>query len=407
MTFGQFASNTINFGLGMLVFALLIPTTMLLLECLAAIMLPLRSQISKADWNQISVVVLVPAHNEAAVIQSTLQNLIAQLKPSDRLVVIADNCNDETAVLARSFGATVLERHDLERCGKGYALDFGLRYLQNEPPAVVVMVDADCELSEGTLATLVSQTMTTGRPTQATYLLEKPLHPSPKDLISAFAIKVKNLVRPLGLTRLGLPCLLTGTGMAFPWTVLQSIDLASGHIVEDMKLGIDLAIAGYPPQFCADANVMSRLPQDQQVAKGQRTRWEHGHLQVMKRYIPQLLQAAIKQRRSDLLAMAIDICIPPLALLVLIYLGIIPLSLMVSFLTNSWLLLFPVSAIGLFLFLAILIAWARFGRSELPLLNLLAVPLYVLWKVPLYFKFLISPLNSWNSTQRDIPEINK
>jgi cellulose synthase/poly-beta-1,6-N-acetylglucosamine synthase-like glycosyltransferase len=407
MTIGLFAANMINFGLGTLALALLIPAAMLLLECLAALLLPLPFQIAKVSWDQIRAAVLVPAHNEAAVIEPTLKNLIAQIKPSDRIIVVADNCHDQTAAIARSLGATVIERHDLEHRGKGYALDFGLRYLQTEPPDVVVMVDADCELSEGTLATLVKQTMASSLPTQATYLLEKPPQPSPKDLISAFAFKVKNLVRPLGLARLGLPCLLTGTGMAFPWQVLQSIDLASGHIVEDMKLGIDLAIAGYPPQFCADANVVSRLPQDQQVAEGQRTRWEHGHMQVMKKYIPELLRAAISQRRSDLLMIAFDLCVPPLALLVLIYVGTTTLSLAAALLTASWVSLFPVTVVGLFVFLAILIAWTRFGRSELPLLNLLAIPLYILWKVPLYLKFVIRPLSAWNSTQRDIPEANK
>lgn len=393
----------IQFVLVTLAFALMIPTTVLLLECLAALILPFRSRMSNVDWSQIQVAVLVPAHNEAAVIQLTLNNLIAQLKPCDRVVVIADNCEDETAVLARSRGAIVIERHDLAHQGKGYALDFGLRYLQNDPPEVVVMVDADCELSTGTLATLVTQTLMTGLPTQATYLLEPPLQPSPKDLISAFAFKVKNLVRPMGLSRLGLPCLLTGTGMAFPWNVLQSIDLASGHIVEDMKLGIDLAIAGYPPQFCADALVISRLPQDQQVAKGQRTRWEHGHLQVMQQFIPNLFHAAIKQRRLDLIGMTLDLCIPPLALLAISYLMTAILSLVVAWLTASWLSLLPVAVAGLFLFTAILITWAGFGRSELPLLTLLAVPVYVLWKVPLYLKFVLRPLNTWNSTQRDIP----
>jgi hypothetical protein len=167
------------------------------------------------------------------------------------------------------------------------------------------------------------------------------------------------------------------------------------------------SIAGYPPQFCADAKVMSRLPQDQQVAKGQCTRWEHGHLQVMKRYVPQLLQAAIKQRPSDLVAIALDLSIPPLALLALIHLGTACLSLGVGLLTAAWLPLLPVTVAGLCLFAAILIAWAGFCRSELPLFNLLAIPLYILRKVPLYLKFVIRSLSSWNSTQRDIPEANK
>ena len=131
----------------------------------------------------------------------------------------------------------------------------------------------------------------------------------------------KTGVRPQGLDRLGFPGILTGTGMAFPWSVIQSASLASGNIVEDMQLSMDLAIAGHPTLFCPDTKVIGLLPQQAQAAKSQRTRWEHGHLQTMLTQVPRLVREALRQKRLDLLVIALDLSVPPLSLLVMIWGG--------------------------------------------------------------------------------------
>lgn len=63
--------------------------------------------------------------------------------------MVADNCTDDTARLASAAGAEVIERHDALLRGKGYALDFGVRHLAQQPPDVVIVVDADCQVAEG------------------------------------------------------------------------------------------------------------------------------------------------------------------------------------------------------------------------------------------------------------------
>ena len=68
--------------------------------------------------------------------------------------------------------------------------------------------------------------------------------------VREFAWRVKNWVRPLGLSSLGLPCQLMGTGMAFPWEVIADARLATGSLAEDLKLGLELAANGHPPVFC-------------------------------------------------------------------------------------------------------------------------------------------------------------
>lgn len=390
----------ISIGLWALALLALALSGLLLGEVLAAGLPGLEASAQEQSPPE-PLAVLIPAHDEAAVLAQTLASLQLQLRPADRVIVVADNCTDETADIARSAGATVLERNDPERRGKGYALDYGLQALSTHPPETVIVVDADCLILPGALAQLQRQTRLSGRPAQAVYLMERPPAPGAKDRVSAFAFKVKNWVRPLGLTRLGWPCLLTGTGMAFPWAAIAAVNLASGHIVEDMKLGLDLAIAAYPPQLCPAAQVRGQLPAAGAARISQRTRWEHGHLQVLRQYVPRLLAAATRQRRWDLAVLALDLAVPPLSLLVLFGLGGAAIASAWGVFSGVWGPAGLFAAAGGCLLIAILTAWARFGREEISLRQLLGFPLYVLWKIPLYFRFLLKPQSQWIRTERD------
>ena len=390
----------LNIILLLIAVGLFIPVAVLFLESSAAL-LPRLSENKEDKTPRPSIAVLIPAHNEASVISTTLQTLIPQLKVEDRLIVIADNCSDETAAIARQLGVTVIERHDTTLRGKGYALDYGLRFLETNPPEVVILVDADCIVHQGAIEQLAQQAKVSGRPVQATYLLEQPAKPEPKDSISALAFMVKNLVRPRGLQQLGLPCLLTGTGMAFPWLVIHQAPLASGNIVEDMQLGLDLALAGNAPLFCPSAKVTGILPQQKQAAESQRTRWEHGHLQTLVSQVPRLLKTSLVQRRFDLLAIALDLCVPPLSLLVMIWAAMMATGLLVGVFLGIWLPCFLLAIEGLLILTSIITAWAKFGRSYISGMTLLAVPFYIIWKIPIYLAFLVKPQTKWIRTERD------
>lgn len=396
----------IDFVLFVIALGLLVPIAVLFIECSAAL-LPGRVETGDVKESRPKVAVLIPAHNEALGIGATLDTILPELTEQDRVVVIADNCSDETAAISRRYGVTVIERQDTERRGKGYALDYGLRFIETDRPEVVVVVDADCIVREGTIDEIARLAVTLARPVQATYLMEQPANPSPKDSVSALAFLVKNLVRPTGLKRLGLPGLLTGTGMAFPWSAIASVTLASSNIVEDMQLSLDLAIAGQPPVFCGEGRVMGRLPQQKQAAKTQRTRWEHGHLQTLLTQVPKLLQASVRQRRFDLLALALDQCVPPLSLLVMLWIAVMAGALLAGILGASWIPAIVLAIEGLLILISIIGAWAKFGRVDLPVLALLAVPFYLLWKIPLYFSFLVQRQTKWVRTERDAVEAPK
>lgn len=347
------------------------------------------------------VAVLIPAHNEASGISQTLVSLLPQLKPQDQIVVVADNCSDRTAEIAREFGVTVLERKDSEHLGKGYALDYGLRFLEAEPPSVVVLVDADCIVDSGTIEKLAQVALTSGRPVQSTYLQAQPNNPTPKDTVSTLAILVKNLVRQQGLARLGLPCLLYGTGMAFPWSVIATAPLASDNLVEDMQLAIDLALAGYPPLFCPEAKVTGILPQQEKAAKTQRTRWEHGHLETLFNQVPRLVKASIRQGRFELFTLALELGVPPLSLLVMVWGVAMGAALLTGIFGAAWIPAKILAIAGLLIFTSIVGAWVKFGRSHISGLALLTIPVYILWKIPLYFTFLTQPQKKWIRTDRD------
>jgi cellulose synthase/poly-beta-1,6-N-acetylglucosamine synthase-like glycosyltransferase len=344
--------------------------------------------------------VLMPAHDEASGIASPIHSVLAQLRPGDRLIVIADNCNDATAQVARDAGAEVAERTDAVRRGKGYALDFGVRALEADPPEIVLIVDADCEIHPLSLDRLTAACAASGCPTQALYLMRSPVGSGLKTRIAEFAWAVKNHARALGFMNLGLPCQLMGSGMAFPWKVIRDAPLASGHIVEDLQLGLDLAAAGTPPRFCPEALVTSFFPASSEGMMAQRTRWEHGHLGIAFSLGPRMLWRALRLGRLGMAAMALDVCVPPLASLVIaMTVGLaFGIALQIAGFASSLIVL---AGAWSALLLAIALAWRRFGRDVVSLRDLLFVPVYVAAKLPLYVRAVSRRQMEWVRTKRD------
>ncbi len=343
--------------------------------------------------------VLVPAHDEAAGIEATLSSIRSQLKPTDRLLVVADNCTDDTADVARRCGAEVVERQQADLRGKGYALDFGLRHLAADPPSVLVIVDADCTLGEGCLQHLANACVRSGRPVQALYLMNSPAEAPLRLRMAAFTWRIKNWLRPLGGLRLGAPCQLMGTGMAFPWQLISKANLASGHLVEDMKLGIDLAREGHPPLFVPEARVDSVFPLSNEAAQRQRSRWEHGHLSTLLSEGPSLLWSALSAREVRLAAMALDLMVPPLTLL--LGLALLDFLLGSAFVVAVGAWPMGIALTGLILLLVASIkAWWMVGRDLLSIGDLLRVPAHLFMKLPMYLNFVSRRQKEWVRTER-------
>jgi cellulose synthase/poly-beta-1,6-N-acetylglucosamine synthase-like glycosyltransferase len=383
-------------GTGLL---LLLPVSVFFAEILAAVTKRRYSRPPEGERPRLAV--LMPAHNESSIITATLRSIAPQLTSSDQLLVIADNCMDDTAALARSAGAQVIERSDFQRRGKGYALDYGVRHLEHDPPEVVIIVDADCRVASASIDKLARLCSKTSRPIQALYLMHARQDAGLKMRIAEFAWIVKNQARPEGLHRLGLPCQLMGTGMAFPWLRISEAKLASGEIVEDLKLGIDLASAGAPPLFCADALVTSDFPNSSDGVQGQRTRWEHGHLRLLMTEVPRLLLTSVFRRNISLLALTLDLSVPPLALLTLLVAAVWCAGAIFYLFTKSTFPLGIASADAVLLVLAVLMSWHRYGRQTISLGKLALAVAYALWKIPLYAKFLVARQIGWVRSKRN------
>ena len=356
---------------------------------------------SETEGARGSLAIVVPAHNEASMIAATLRSILPELGASDRLIVVADNCSDETAAVATTCGAETIVRADVTRRGKGFALDFAIRHLARAAPDVVIVIDADCEVAPGSIDRLLRLCTSTARPVQALYLMHSPPNAGPLTRIAEFAWAVKNQVRPLGAHRLGLSCQLMGTGMAFPWACISAANLASGHIVEDLKLGLDLTRTGTPPLFCPEAKVTSTFPASNEGIQSQRVRWEHGHLGMITSELPRLYLDAFAKRDVQLLAAALDLSVPPLALLVLLVTAVWCAGLLFYLLADTAVPLAMASVVAILFLVSVLMSWASYGRRIISFGSLALAAAYALWKIPLYARFLVARQVNWVRSKRD------
>ncbi len=382
-----------------------VPLFIVASQCLVALCVNPKNTLDasqKAD--NASYKILMPAHNEASIIQKTLKHLLNELPNNDpkNLILIADNCTDNTADLARTMGVTVLERNNVNQRGKGFALDFGIQYLRDhDKPDILLILDADCETSKVALQNLIATASSRKLPAQMVYLMRVVNQNSIKQKIAGFAWLLKNKIRLLAMNSLGLPVILTGTGMAFPWQALECVRLGNSNIVEDMQLGIDCSIAGFPPVLCPDALVYSDFPEQNAAELSQRTRWEHGHLQTIINQVPLLTKEALRQKSYRLLALALDIGVPPLTLLIMLTLGGLAALSTLSLLTAETAALKVLATNFVYFFVLLTAAWWKFGRQLLTARELLGVPWYVISKLSIYLGFISKRQKAWVKTERD------
>lgn len=347
-----------------------------------------------------STCILIPAHDEAKIIAQTLVRLGTILDPSIRVVVVADNCTDDTAAIARQHGFEVLERSNAKQRGKGFALAFGRDHLRTKPPECVVVIDADCYSDSRSLADLARYSCATQLAVQARYVFDPEHTASPKVQISNFAFWIKNVVRQRGVCHAGGAAILTGTGMAFPWSMFERISLATDSIVEDLALSVDLAQSGEAPLFLEQAHVQSAAASEHATI-GQRSRWEHGFLSVATTHAFPLLKHGFTTMNPTLILLGLHLLVPPLTFLVILS-GLNAMFLLVpALLIGNW---YPFAFLALCLVAAlmgVLVNWALEGRIWLTPKALATLPIYLLWKLPIYGRFFARKRVGWIRTDRD------
>ncbi len=381
------------FALGVV---LALPACIVLVEVLASL-LPARKD--PAAGRPPRIAVLIPAHDEEAGLPGVLQDLLPHLEEDDRVLVVADNCSDRTAAVARVAGVEVLERQHDEDLGKPFAVRAGLKLLAEDPPDVVVFFDADCRFHEGGPRRLAEIAAVTGRPVQARFLMDPPPNAALGPRLRAFGIALKNLTRPRGLHRLGIPVSLTGSGIALVWSRVEHLPRTGGSdIAEDLVWGWALACAGHPPRQASSVLVRSGLPGEKSASSVQVTRWEHGYLRAARQWFPRLLWAAVVQRRPSVLALALDCAVPPLGLVICLLLAHCGVGFLLQ--APTPVALGPCLLGSATLALAAFLTWIRDGRPFVSFLQLALVPIFLLQKMGFYLRSVFRRETTWKRTPR-------
>lgn len=262
--------------------------------------------------------VVVPAHDEATLIGRCVASLVAQDYPRDRfrVVVVADNCTDDTAALAKRAGADeVLVRQAPHARGKGQALAWAFRRLLKGrlPPDAVVVVDADSVAEPSLLSDLGDCYRAGVGAAQADYRV-LPGNGSWRERLAGVGFLLFHRVRLAGRARLGLPANLVGNGMLLAREVLERCPWDAFTAAEDLEYTVRLRLLGVRPAFAPTARIWGPVPVTATSARAQRLRWEGGRFHLIRHLLPKLLVACARGpvRPWD---MALDLAVPPIGML--------------------------------------------------------------------------------------------
>ncbi len=282
----------------------------------AAFVAPRRAAEAEPAWPRVTL--LVPAHDEVALVARCVDSLLSQSYPRSRyeVVVIADNCTDDTAAVARRAGARVLVRDDPSLVGKGRALRWAMDLLlaADAPPEAIGVVDADSIADPGFLAGLVEE-YRRGWPVIQGEYLALPDTSSTRAELRGAAFLLFHRVRFAGRAALGLPCSLVGNGMLFDAALLRAHPWDAFSSAEDVEFSVDLRLAGIRPRFAPGARISAPVSSAGRAARTQRLRWEGGRLHVVRSRLPGLLAAIVGRGRWDLVDAAVDLAVPPVGVL--------------------------------------------------------------------------------------------
>ncbi|MGA8016772.1 MAG: glycosyltransferase family 2 protein, partial [Candidatus Dormiibacterota bacterium] len=284
--------------------------------------------------------VIVPAHNEAELLPRCLASLRAQDYPPDRfeVLVVADNCTDSTAAVARDGGARVLVRDQPDLRGKGRALRWAMDSLLSSanPPDAVVVVDADSVADTALLRSLEGAMLAGAEAVQAEYLALGEA--SSGATLRQASFLLFHRTRFAGRAALGMACSLVGNGMLFTRSLLERMPWNAFTGAEDLEYSTELRLRGVRPVFTSAAGVAAPAAGFGRGAATQRMRWEGGRFHVARTRLPDLMTSAVRRRDWSLLDAAADLAVPPLGLLVMLALlgGAAGLALWVAGLTPLW-----------------------------------------------------------------------
>ncbi len=346
------------------------------------------------------VAVLVPAHDEEQVLGRLLTSLAAVDYPAGLMDihVVADNCTDGTVAVARAHGANVWERQDMERRGKGYALQWLLDRLEDKRRRhdAYIVLDADSAVSPNFL-TAMNERLNGGAHVVQAYYTVLPVTGSRAESLREAALALVHYARPAAKAALGASCGLKGNGMCFDQSVLARFGWPSAGLAEDVEFHLMLVEAGIRVEFAPEAVVRAEMPASLRGSRTQNMRWEAGRLAVVRRQALPLLARGVRERDIARCDAALEQIMPPLSVPFALAVVCLPLGIVIGapvvWVTAATLLAALVTHILAGLMLA-RVPW-RVYRA------LMHAPTYVAWKAGVYMKALLGRRDrGWVRTER-------
>jgi cellulose synthase/poly-beta-1,6-N-acetylglucosamine synthase-like glycosyltransferase len=343
--------------------------------------------------------VLVPAHNEELQLADTIAAIRRCTYPAGMLeiFIIADNCTDNTADVARAAGVTTVERTNLEMRGKGQALDW---FLTSQQPLyascdAITIIDADVEPEKNYFKELsASLCHDEVQVVQAYNGVSNPYDSWRTALMSA-AFNVFNHLRMAGNITLFGTAMLKGNGMAFATEILRKYGWPAHSVVEDVEFSLLLLEDRINVHYNPKAIIRSEMAVSHAQASSQRERWEGGRFALAADLVPRLAKKCLQGEFRFFHAL-MDLAVPPLSALIL--------AIMAALLLSG--ILFPATLVFPLLYLVSIIFYVASGQLQMqaPLrlwCYLAAAPLYVLWKLLIYLKMaVVGKGNNWVRTTR-------
>ena len=242
---------------------------------------------------------IIPAHNEEAVISNLIESLKKQDYPQDLLdiYVIADNCTDSTAKVAREAGAIVYERFDPEHKTKGYAMNWFLdqKIKENAPYDAFCVFDAD-NIADPEFIKNMNKKLCQGEEVVQGYRDIK--NPTDNWITAGYAIFYWMMNRFYHLARynLGLSPLINGTGFMVKFDVIKPDGWNTKTLTEDIEFSLKNIIQGRKLGWAVDAKVYDEQPTGFMQSWKQRSRWTVGHIQCIQEYTKPLARAVKKHK---------------------------------------------------------------------------------------------------------------
>ncbi|MCD6346723.1 MAG: glycosyltransferase, partial [Bacteroidales bacterium] len=242
--------------------------------------------------------IVIPAHNEEGVIADTLQSCSRIDYPADKfsIYVIADNCTDNTTLIAKEYGVVCYERNDPIKIGKGHALAWAFEHILPQGHDAFLIIDADCSVDTHALRVFDQQLQNGALVLQANDVASNP-DASPMSYAVAVGNLIENDLFYAPKSALGLAVFLRGTGMVFHRNILLKYPWKAHSIVEDAEYTINLLRHGIKVRFVQNVKVSSAFPVTQKQLNIQRNRWASGNLSFGKKQAIRLLAEGLFQKK--------------------------------------------------------------------------------------------------------------